>query len=76
MVLIIIGIVRLENGTDLSPSNSIYMKVGFAVLIICWLVLMSWALMSLRQRYADATTYADGTKVGVLYICYSKLGII
>lgn len=73
--MIIVGIIRLENGTDLSPSNSIFIKIGFAVVVICWLLLMIWALVSLPQQYADATTYADGTKVSISYIRYSKLSI-
>jgi hypothetical protein len=70
MVLIIIGIIRLENGTDLSPSDSIYLKVGFAVIVICWAVLMTWALLSLRQRPADATTYVHGTQVSISGILF------
>jgi hypothetical protein len=73
MALIIVGIIRLENGTDLSPSNSIFMKVGFAVITICWLVLVAWALASLPQQYADTMTYSDGTQVSISCICYSKL---
>jgi hypothetical protein len=75
MALIIIGIIRLQNGTDLSPSNSIYMKVGFAVLVISWFVLMTWALVSLPKQYPDATTYAGGTKVSISYSCHPNLGI-
>ena len=71
MALIIIGIVRLENGTDLLPSDSIYLKVGFAAIVICWVVLTTWALLSVRQQLADAITYMSGTQVSIFM--YSSL---
>lgn len=65
MVIIIIGIIRLNNGTDLIPSDSIFMKIGFAAVFVCWMILMTWILLSLRRQFVDATTYADGTQVSI-----------
>jgi hypothetical protein len=75
MALIIVGIMRLNDGTDLLPSNSIFMKIGFAVVVLSWFVLMVWALVSLPQQYADAATYADGTKVSISFFYNFNLSI-
>lgn len=63
LILIISQVVKIENGT-LVASNSLLLKIGVVVVVVCWAILLTWALLSLRlQDHLNAVTYPDGTKV-------------
>jgi hypothetical protein len=67
-VVIVIGIVKLTNGSTLESDRN-FVKAGAAVFVFCWLLLIVWALLSLRRHYKDVDgyAYADGTKVRLLH---------
>jgi hypothetical protein len=62
LALIIIGIVKLEGG---NAGATVLMKIRIAVMFLCWVILVTWTLISLRSyhNHVDAEVYADGTKV-------------
>lgn len=67
MVLVIIGIVKLQDGASV---GNVLMKVGMGVVLACWAILAVWTLLSFRpsQEYAAGGPPADGTKVGAIFV--------
>ncbi|MCJ1399121.1 hypothetical protein MMC11_002323 [Xylographa trunciseda] len=64
LILIIVGVVNLENGT-LNTTTTSLLQAGAAVLIVCWAALVLWTRLSMREqgKDLDATAYTDGTKL-------------
>lgn len=62
MVLIIIGIVKLQDGASI---GTVLMKAGMGVALACWVVVAVWTLLSFRLSPAVGV-HADGTKVGTV----------
>lgn len=67
MVLVIIGIVKLQDGASVGTT---LMKAGMGVVLACWVVLALWTLASFRshQGYTAVGVPADGTKVRTISI--------
>lgn len=64
MALIIVGITRLENGQDAEATKSIFLKIGMTIVVLCWLVLLVWGLISLpRPKDIKIATYSNGSIV-------------
>lgn len=65
MVLVIIGIVKLQDGASV---GAVLMKVGMGIVLACWVILVLWTLLSFRSGHD-----VDGTKVStILYITESS----
>jgi Na+-transporting methylmalonyl-CoA/oxaloacetate decarboxylase gamma subunit len=65
MVLVIIGIVKLQDGASV---GTVLMKVGMGIVLALWAILAIWTLLSFRssQGYTAVGVPADGTKVGTI----------
>lgn len=64
MTLIITGVMKVQSGTITSPHDSLFMKLGIAILILCWVLLAAWSLLSTRaQHNLDQQAFAYGYKV-------------
>lgn len=53
------------NNTN-TTQNSLSIKIGMAVIFVCWGVLVMWTLVSLREpggAAVDSLRFADGTQV-------------
>lgn len=64
LVMIIISVVKLEN-RKITHTTQDVLKIGVALLIIAWILLVLWTLLSWRSRSIDklAPGYLDGTKL-------------
>ncbi|MCJ1323195.1 hypothetical protein MMC15_008549 [Xylographa vitiligo] len=64
LVLIIVGVINLEGGTITTTTSSL-LKVGAAILVVCWAALVLWTRVSMNEQGKDmnAKGYANGTKV-------------
>ncbi|KFY02097.1 hypothetical protein V490_00638 [Pseudogymnoascus sp. VKM F-3557] len=62
MVLVIIGIVKLQDGDSV---GTVLMKVGMGIVLALWAILAIWTLLSFRssQGYTAVGVPADGTKL-------------
>jgi hypothetical protein len=60
----ITGRVKMESGKG-GGSDEVFLKIGMVTILLCWILLLIWTLISLRpyQKDTDAAAYADGTKV-------------
>lgn len=67
MVLVIMGIVKLQDGASV---GNVLMKVGMGVVLACWAILAVWTLLSFRssQEYAAGGLSADGTQVSLIFV--------
>lgn len=67
MVLVIIGIVKLQDGASV---GTVLMKVGMGIVLALWTILAIWTLLSFRssQGYTAVGVPADGTKVGTIVV--------
>jgi hypothetical protein len=66
LVLLVVGIVNIGDG---NAGRITLVKIGIALTLLCWVVLMAWTLVSLRSHQSDVTSegYADGTKVRISF---------
>ncbi|CAF9928923.1 MAG: hypothetical protein ALECFALPRED_004175 [Alectoria fallacina] len=62
--LIIVGVVFLENG-NLSSNKRALLKIGAALVVLCWVLLLVWTLVSMPSYQTDtsAAIYRDGSKL-------------
>ena len=61
--LIIYGVVELTDGNVTSTSSAL-MKIGAAGLVVCYVFLLGWAILSWRlRRQSRSPAYEMGTKV-------------
>lgn len=69
LVMVIIGIVHLING-EMGNSTKILLRVGIAVVVLCWGLLFPWIFISFtpRQRDKNAPAYAEGTLVSSIQL--------
>jgi hypothetical protein len=53
------------SGVDVQPSTLTLLKVGIIILLLSWVILCAWSLLSLLpgQQTVDAQGYFGGTKV-------------
>ena len=72
LILIIVGVIKLADG-DGVERQSIYLQIGIAVVLFCWVVLCIFSAMSLRRpkhREAAAVAFDNGTKVSLPTLLY------
>ena len=61
-------------GVNVKPSTLALLKVGIIILLLAWIVLCAWSLLSLlpSQRTISAPGFVGGTKV--IHIIPTKRG--
>jgi hypothetical protein len=67
LALVVVGVVKLEEGTITDGTKAV-LKVGMALVILSWLLLNFWTLVSWKSRKVVRTSpgYNDGTKASLL----------
>jgi hypothetical protein len=65
LALIIYGVVTLTEGS-VTHTSSILLKVGAAGIVVCYILLVGWAVMSLiMPRRGQPAAYGMGSKVSL-----------
>jgi hypothetical protein len=56
------GVVKMSDG---DAAGQDFLKIGIAVVLVCWVLLIIWTLASLKGAYTDvdAVAYAEGRTV-------------
>jgi hypothetical protein len=74
LALVVVGIVKLEEGTITDGTKAV-LKVGIALVILSWLLLNIWTMVSWKSRKVVRTSpgYNDGTKARLLSSFECKL---
>lgn len=68
LALVIYGIVKLTSG-DMTTASSALLKVGVAGLVVCYVFLLGWAVLSLlMRRQTSSPAYPMGSKVREPYL--------
>lgn len=64
LALIVVGVVHLM-GNNAGSTTKVLMRVGAALVVVCWVLLLPWTAHSLLsyQREGNAIAHAGGTKV-------------
>lgn len=63
LILVVYGVVKLTSG-DVTTTSSALLKVGAAALVVCYVFLLGWSLLSLRmRRQTNSSAYEMGSKV-------------
>jgi hypothetical protein len=68
--MVILSVVKLESNKTTS-STPILLKIGITLLILAWVLLVAWTVLSWRSRSVDrlAPGFAAGTLVS-LFRCF------
>jgi hypothetical protein len=65
LALIVYGVVELTQ-SHVTSASSVCMKVGAAGLVVCYVLLLGWALLSFRlPRQTNSPAYEMGTKASL-----------
>ena len=74
LIMIILSVVKLEKH-KITPRTSILLKIGLTLIILAWVLLAMWTVLSLRSRSVEklAPGYLDGTRVCSIVLWFDSI---